>query len=292
MSSKIYISVPVNISRSMVNDIKKLCTESEVILPTERHRADDFIMLEQIKAGNVAEIPDILVILRPEILRERDYLVNSGFFDMDYRYDTNSFIRSKNFIDDRWVLKPIYIVPLLIIYNKGVEDPPVSWQSLMDEQFNAKILCTGETTPPAALFKYYLIHYYGDRGKDFVENGVAYRGAPIDVNLAVGKGEYDIGIIPLSFAKFSRGKNTSVCWPREGALALPQVMLLKKGYSEDVKRAADFLISEEKQRNLSQMAGFVPVIPNIPIPAEVTQNDRGLIWEGWDWFIKMTFHRV
>ena len=285
MCSRIYVSVPVNISRNVTTDIKRLCPDSDVIIPEKGHRADDYVMLKEIMAGNVDEIPDLIIVTRPEIMRERDYLVETGYFDTDYRYDTGSFVESGGFVDCEWVLKPVFVMPLLIFHNKDVKNPPDSWRSLLDERFRGKVLCTGKTTPPAILLRNFFSHRYGDQGRTFVADDVSYKGAPVDVNRAVGDGEYEIGIMPLAFAKFSRGANTSFCLPEEGALALPQVMLLKKGYGEDVKKVADYLISPGMQRSFSQNAGFVPVIPDVPVPSEVLEG--GMLWDGWDWFIEM-----
>lgn len=285
--NKIYISVPVNIARNITMGIKEICPDSEVFSSSKKYYADDLVFLEKIKAGNLEEVPDFIVTIRPEILWEKNYLVESGFFDSQYRYKVDSFIESKGFLDEKWILKPVFIMPLIIFYNKSVQNPPESWESLLEVRFKEKILCTNENTPPGSLFRKFYTHHFGDEGKDFVDNSVNYRGLPIDVNIAVGKGEYDIGIMPISFAKFSRDNSAAFCWPVEGALPLMQVMIMKNGFNEDSKKAADFLISEKVLQVFSQSAGFIPVNPDVAPPEEFVKNDMNLLWKDWDSFIDM-----
>ncbi|MBE9546670.1 MAG: ABC transporter substrate-binding protein [Proteobacteria bacterium] len=293
MGSKnsVYISVPVNISRNMIMSIREICTDSEVFSSSKKYYADDMAFLEKIKQGKIEEIPDIIVTIRPEILWEKNYLADSGYFDGQYRYDVDNFIGSKGFIDERWILKPVFIMPLIIFYNTNVQNPPESWESLMESRFKGNILCTNENTPPAILFRRFYTHSFGHKGKDFVDNSVNYRGLPIDVNIAVGKGEYDIGIMPISFAKFSRDNSADFCWPSEGALPLMQVMIMKNSFRDDSKKAADFLISEKTQQIFSKSAGFIPVIPDVTPPLEFLKNNRNLLWRGWDSFVDMAHIR-
>jgi hypothetical protein len=283
----VYISVPVNIARNIIMGIREICPDSEVFSSSKKYYADDLVFLEKIKQGNLEEVPDIIVTIRPEILWEKNYLADSGFFDGQYKYKVDSFIESKGFLDEGWIFKPVFIMPLIIFYNTSVQNSPESWQSLMEARFKGKILCTNENTPPACLFRQFYAYHFGDKGKDFVDNSVNYRGLPIDVNIAVGKGEYDIGIMPISFAKFSRDNSTAFCWPSEGALPLMQMMIMKKGCSDDSRKVADFLISEKVQQVFSKSAGFIPVIPDVAPPEEFIKNNMNLLWNGWEAFVDM-----
>lgn len=289
MSNKnnIYISVPVNIARNITMGIKEICPESEVFSSSKKYYADDLVFLDKIKQGKIDEVPDIMVTIRPEILWEKNFLSESGFFDNQYRYEVDGFIKSKGFLDETWIMKPVFLMPLIIFYNTSVKNPPESWESLMEPRFKGNIICTNENTPPGSMFRQFFIHTFKDKGKDFVDNSVNYRGLPIDVNIAVGKGEYDIGIMPISFAKFSRDNSAAFCWPPEGALPLIQMIIMKKNCSNDSKKAADFLLSEKVQQVFSNSAGFIPVIPNIAPPEEFIKNNMNLLWKGWDSFIDM-----
>ena len=286
-NNRLYISVPVNISRFIVNDLKKICPDAEVTTSSKRYYAEDLELMEKIRAGRIEEVPELIVTIRPELHGEKKFLAKTGVFDSGYRYQADSFIESKGFMDDQWIMKPIFIMPLIIFYNRALKNPPASWEDLLEPRFKGKILATNEMTPPASLLKLFYIHHFKEAGKDFIEKNLNYKGLPVDVNRAVAKGEFDIGIMPLTFAKFSKDNNASYCWPAEGALPLPQVMLLKKDFSEDAKKAADYLISKKTQEFLSQKAGFIPIIPDVLPPRELKENQMNLLWNGWEAFIDM-----
>ncbi|WED23850.1 ABC transporter substrate-binding protein [Vibrio sp. JC009] len=233
--------------------------------------------LEKIKAGKLDEVPDILVTIRPEFRWQKDQIINSQALDDEYQYDIDSELKVKNILDDNWILKPVFIMPLVIFYNKDIENPPESWSDLLDERFKGKIATTDEATPPAALLKRFFKQTKGEEGEAFVENSVNYIGLPIDVNRAVSRKEYDIGIMPLSFAMFSKDNATGICWPKEGALYLTQVMLMKKGYTEDSKKIADYLVSYEAQKMFSEGASFIPVRPDIEVPKLYAENNQSLL---------------
>lgn len=285
--NRIYISVPVNISRNLIMRVRELCPNSEVFSSSKKFYADDLTFLDKIKAGKIDEVPDLIVTIRPEILWNKDLLRNSGYFDASYRYGVGSFMESDGFLDDAWIFKPVFIMPLVLFYNKNVENPPESWESLMETRFKGKILCTDEKTPPASFFRQFYIKEFGEKGEEFVTSSVNYKGLPIDVNSAIGKGEYDIGIMPVTFARFSRNNNACFCWPKEGALPLMQVMLLKKDCNEESRKAAEFFVSEQVQKELSFNAGFIPVISGVNKPEVAVKNDMRLMWKGWDAYMAM-----
>ena len=285
--NKIYISVPVNAARNTLIELRKICPNSEVFNSTKKYYSDDLVFLEKIKEGKMDEVPDIMVTVRPELLWQKNNFKDLGFFDDEYKYDLDEDLKSKKLFDENWILKPIYIMPIVIFYNKDMQNPPQTWNDLLDPRFKGKIITTDEATPPTVLFKQFYKQALGQKGKDFVENDVAYVGLPIDVNKAVSNKEYDIGIMPLSFAMFSKDNGSAICWPKEGALHLTQVMIMKKGYNEETKKAADFLVSQKAQEMFSDGASFIPVIPNVEIPKQFNENNKTLFWDGWEKFIDM-----
>lgn len=285
--NKIYVSVPVNAARNTLMELRKICPNSEVFNSSKKYYSDDLVFLEKIKEGKMDEVPDIMVTVRPELLWQRDYFKSLGVFDDEYKYDLNSDLESKGLLDDNWILKPVFVMPIVIFYNKEMENPPKTWNDLLDPRFKGKIITTDEATPPAVLFKQFYKQALGQKGEDFVENDVKYLGLPIDVNKAVSKKEYDIGIMPLSFAMFSKDNGSAICWPEEGALQLTQVMIMKKGYSEEIRKAADFLVSQKAQEMFSNGASFIPVIPDVEVPKQYKENNKTLSWKDWASFIDM-----
>lgn len=274
-AAKIYISVPVNISRNIIMSVRDVCPEAKVFSSSKKYYADDLVYLNYIRSGEIDKVPDVFASIHPEMFAERKLLQACGHFDVDFRYETSGLVTSSGLADKSWTVKPVYLMPLIIFYNTSIANPPQSWAELMDDRFKGKILCTHEQTPPAILLKKVYQDHYPD-GLEFVEKHVHYRGLPIDVNKAVGSGEYDVGVMPVSFARFSRNNSANFVWPEEGALPLLQMMIIKKGCNETCRKAAEHLLSDSVQTIFSQQAGFLPVSPRILEPEIFEQNKKKL----------------
>ena len=287
MSDKLYISVPVNIARNTIVELRKICPEAEVFNSSKRFYQDDMLFLEKIKEGKMDEVPDLIVSIRPEIQWALDDLKALDVFDTDFRYPLRKGLTEQPLFDEEWLLKPIFVMPLVMFCSKDLKAPPTSWQELMEPRFKGKVITTDIATPPAALVRRQFCHSFGQQGERFIAENVAYRGLPIDVNKAVTTKEYDVGIMPLSFAAFSKDNSTRVCWPQEGALPLTQIMLMKKGYSPACEKAAQYLTSQLMQETFSRGASFIPVHPDVVLPKAYIENDQSLFWNGRDDFMTM-----
>lgn len=275
--NQVYISIPVNISRNVMVKARELCPNSQLMSSEKKHTLSDLYYLDMIKEGRFDEMPDIMVTIRPEFHWQKDERIYSQAFDDKYRYEVNTDLQRELIVDKNWILKPIFIMPIVIFYNSDMENPPQSWRDLLDEKYKGKIATTDEATPPVHLLKRFFKDTYADKGAEVVENHIDYLGAPIDVNRAVTNKEYEIGIVSLSFAMFSKNNAVKVCWPKEGALYLTQVMLMKKGYSEDSKKVADYLLSYDAQKMFSEGAGFIPVRSDVVAPKLYIENNRQLL---------------
>jgi hypothetical protein len=143
--NKIYISAPMNVYRNISVELKKICPNSEVC----NYHSNELIYLEKIKDEKIDELPDMLVSISPEILWKRDYINDSNLFDNEYRYDIDTNLKSKKLLDDKWILKPIYIMPIVIFYNKDMKNPPQTWNDLLEPRFKGKIITTDVASFPA-----------------------------------------------------------------------------------------------------------------------------------------------
>ncbi|NLV26176.1 MAG: ABC transporter substrate-binding protein [Methanomicrobiales archaeon] len=132
--------------------------------------------------------------------------------------------------------------------------------------------------------KFYIGSLLGDKAEKLFES-IVLDGLPIDVNKKVNEGIFDIGIVSLPFSRASRDQNVTLCWPEEGAFALPQVLIQKNGASEEALRVSNYLLSEDAQKFISDVGVMIPVNPVVPLPREVEENNMSLYWKGWDWFI-------
>ncbi len=287
MKDKIYISVPVNVARNTILEMKKICPDAEVFNSSQRFYQDDLFFLECIKNGNLEDVPDLLVTIRPEIQWALNALKELNRFDTQFRYPVRDGLTGNPLFDDTWLLKPLYVMPLVMFCSEDLEEPPTSWRDLLSERFCGRVITTDSATPPAALVRRLFVHLFGSEGERFITDHLAYRGLPIDVNKAVSSKEYAVGVMPLSFAAFSKNNSTRVCWPAEGALPLTQVMLIKNDAGEACLKAARHLVSQGMQQAFSEGASFLPVHPEVPLPKAYLDNGASLSWQGWQDFLAM-----
>ncbi len=273
------IGLPVSIARMLIQKIGPIVPDATII--TRRVQEEEV----EPHSGNPDEIPDLTTTHQISILRNRDRMAASGL------YETNpgrvSGMReelvTRGFEDPSGLFTTVCVVPVVLIYHREVQNPPVSWEDLLDPRWEGKI-----HVPSPVILKKLLTMYglslFQDRAERLFRN-VVFDGLPIDVNQKVNAGIYDIGVVSLPFARASRAGNVTICWPREGALALPQVMIQKKGVEEQVLPVCRYLLSEEAQQYLSDIGCMVPVNPSIPVPREAEENNLTFYWKGWDWFI-------
>lgn len=256
---------------------QRLCPESQVMGSMEKYTMSDVPHIENIKQGNIDLVPDMMVTIRPEVYWDKNKIIKPQYFDSEYRYELNPQLPTERILDKSWILKPIFIMPIVIFYNAQMQDPPRSWEDLLDKKYQGRIATTNEATPPVYLLKRFFKNTYGAQGTELVEKHITYLGPPIDVNRAITNKEYDIGIASLSFAMLSNNKISKLCWPKEGALYLTQTILLKKGYSDDSKKIADYLLSYETQKMFSDGAAFIPVRVDVEAPKLYIDNNQKLL---------------
>ncbi len=79
------------------------------------------------------------------------------------------------------------------------------------------------------------------------------------------------------------GKNVATLIPDEGSIIVPQMLFMRKDASEQTKTLAKELFGKNIQRFFSQLGALMPVIEDIPLPAEI-KNNKKFYWKDWKWF--------
>ena len=241
-------------------------------------------------SSDFAKVPEWITTHQLSIIERRDEIIASGNYEClkDRLPAMRSDLDLLGFDEPTGYMKPICIVPIVMIHSREVKDPPTSWADLLDERWKGRIT----TSAPDILVKlltFYANALFGENAERLVAN-IVFDGIPIDTNLHVDNGEADVGIIPLPFARASRKGNVFMRWPEEGALSIPHVVIHKKGSFEDTRALSEFLLSEDVQRYMSETGMLMPVHPGVPLPPEVEQNNLNLYWKGWDWFLEGLGH--
>ncbi len=284
MKPKIYLFVPINIGRNLESLLKRKAPNTEFVTPSSS--SEELKYFEKIFTNPTRkELPELIVTLQPEILkyfakdevRQHFENISTDFAPLRKDLDAVKFNSTSEYI------KPLLFVPLIMLINKDLKNPPTAWRDLFDKQFNGKILLPDAQTPVSIAFNSLMKNMAnGEDTTDFF-NSMKYSGLPFDVITGVNKGFYDVGILPLPFARYNMGKNLNTIIPDEGSMVLPQMMFLRKGASDETKAVANDLFGKNIQRFFSQLGALIPVIEDIPLPIEIKNNTK-FYWENWEWF--------
>ena len=291
MKSKIFIFVPINIGRNLESLLKRKAPNTEFITPSSsseelKYFADIF------KNPVKEELPELIVTLQPNILKyfEKDEVrkhyvdFNNDFPILREDLDTLNLNSTMSFV------KPLLYTPIIMLVNKDVKNPPKSWKELLDSRFNGKVLAPDAQTPVSIAFDFIMRDIAdGDNTSEFF-NEMKYSGLPFDVITGVNKGYYDVGILPLPFARYNMGKNLETLIPEEGAIVLPEMMFIRKDASPETIEVAKDLFGKNIQRFFSQLGALIPVIEEIPLPAEIKQ-EMNLYWKSWDWYKELIINK-
>lgn len=197
-------------------------------------------------------------------------------------------LSARGFEDPQGYFHPIFLIPLLIIYNQKLvpaNNAPQKWEDLLDEKWRGQILFPERHLPASRALLALMQDLFPDRYADFLKH-IVFRGSPVDVKNAVDEGQYPVGVNKVSFARFSRHKNLAMVWPSEGAFGLPNIMLWRVGTDEALLDVGHFLRSAPLQEFFLRN-GYIPVSAEVPMLPEAEINNCRLFWKGWDWFLKM-----
>ncbi|HIP82422.1 MAG TPA: hypothetical protein EYH19_02420 [Desulfocapsa sulfexigens] len=282
MDQKVLIFVPINIGRNLDNLLRKEISGVEFITP--KSPGEEFEHIE-LALSNPEEAPDVIISLQPEIIRSLEMIESSGHFE---KIQKDEFVVRQEFKDDFEdagdYLQPLFLAPLILIANGDIENPPRGWQDLAD-RFKGRVIAPSVDTPAATVFNA-VMRDMSAENKNFCDE-LTCSGLPVDVIMSVNSGLFDVGVIPLPFARYNIAKNAKPVYPEEGAMVLPQIALVKKGAGKQAKKTIDYLYGANIQRFFSQLGGMVPMREGIPIPKEVEKKNANFYWKGWDWYKKI-----
>jgi hypothetical protein len=279
MSRLIDVGLPVSVARVLARNLQAVAPDEQIAVRRVQEAEHEPHPLDE------EGIPDLTITHQISIMRNREAMVSSGYYETfdGLLPEMRSDLKARGFDEPTGYFKPICFVPLVIIHNRRVRDPPTSWEDLLDRRWKGRI---GVPSPVILkkLVTFYAKNLFGGEADRLFDNVVS-EGLPIDVNLKVDDGSLDVGIVSLPFARSSRNGNVSLCWPGEGALPLPEVLICKKGAGDAALRVGEYLLSDDVQRYISDVGIMVPVNPGIPLPREVEENGLNFFWKGWDWFV-------
>ncbi len=144
-------------------------------------------------------------------------------------------------IDQAGKLFPISVYPLALIYNKALVKQGTllnSWQDLFNQQF--KVVFPDRDKPLTRAVGAYLLDKYPEQFKQF-ESRVTYAGGPKDIIRKVASAKYHMAMTLGPFAMMAPKQKIAIHYAKEGFVAMPQLLAVKKGNKEALQIAAMFL---------------------------------------------------
>ena len=284
MQSKIFIFVPINIGRNLESLLKRKAPNTEFITPSSS--SEELKYFADIFENPVKEeLPELIVTLQPDILKyfEKD-AVKKHYIDFASDFpELRADLKAMDLDSSMSFVKPLLYTPIIMLVNKDVKNPPRSWKDLLDSRFHGKVLAPDAQTPVSIAFNFLIKDIANGRSTDEFFNTMKYSGLPFDVITGVNKGFYDVGLLPLPFARYNIGKNLETLIPEEGAIILPEMMFIRKDASPGTIEVAKYLFGKNIQRFFSQLGALIPVIEEIPLPVEI-KEEMNFYWKGWNWY--------
>lgn len=277
---KIDVGLPMSIARMLTPKIQEIAVGMEINV--RRIQEEEQKPLPE-KQENIS---DLIITHQLSVMKNRDSMISSGHYETPGKMlpEMRPDLKEIGFVEPTGYFTTICLVPVVIIYNRLIINPPLSWHDLTDQRWKGRI---GASSPEILrkLLKFYAKALLGKDAEKLISN-VVFDGMPVDQNLKVDEGSLDTAIVPLPFTRASRNKNVTMCWPEEGAVCLPQVLIHKKGSLKQTLKISKYLLSENVQRFISETGMMIPVNPDAGPPPEVEKNNLNIFWKGWDWFIE------
>ncbi|AZO95996.1 ABC transporter substrate-binding protein [Halocella sp. SP3-1] len=290
--AKVLVHCPLNISRTMGEMLKGFIRQlnkkygMDVRVEIQPHRPTEEHLFEKyVKEGN---IPDLTIGHANDFAELSDDIMKEYFQPFSDLFPLRKELLDLKFTDPAGYFHTFALVPYAIIYNHKIlkkEEAPCIWENLLEPQWEGRILLPDEFRTVSVIINSYMKTRFPQRYDDYRANTV-FEGNPVDVVSAVDQGQYPVGIVNISFSRFSREKNVSSKWPDDGTFCVPQIMVWKKGIDERLLELGEYIMSEEMQKFFAQQS-FIPAAPEILLPQEAENNECRLIWEGWGHFLKI-----
>ncbi len=277
---KIDIGLPLSVARVLTPKIQEIAEGMEIDVRRIQEEEQNPLPVKQ------EDIPDLIITHQLSVMKNRDSMISSGHYKAPGKLlpEMRPDLKEIGFDEPTGYFTPICLVPVVIIYNRLIDNPPLSWQDLTDQRWKGRI---GASSPEILrkLLRFFVKALLGKEAESLISN-VVFDGMPVDQNLKVDEEALCTAIVPLPFTRASRNKNVTMRWPKEGAVCLPQVLIHKKGSLKQTLKISEYLLSDDVQRFISETGMMIPVNPDVSLPNEVKENNLNIFWKGWDWFIE------
>jgi ABC-type Fe3+ transport system substrate-binding protein len=288
----VLLHCPLNISRSLGKMMEEFCRplqekhKIEIQIQVQPHRSSEESLFKSYFEKD--DLPDLTVGQVDDFANLPAGYLSAHFRSLPGRYPVRQELADIGFTDVNGYFHPFVIIPFAIFYNQNLleeKDLPRTWKDLLDTRWQRQILMPDDSRMVSVIIKSFMEADFPDDFSNFKAN-VIHQGSPVEVVNAVDEGKYPLGITNIAFARISSQKNIRIIWPQDGLFCMPQVMVWSQKAAEPLLEIGDFLMSRPVQEYLA-MQSFVPVSPDVPLPALISDHNCSLRWKGWESFLNV-----
>lgn len=251
------------------------------------HELSYYPMLDNIT--DIDELPDIIMASDVNNFFHKpfvDRFINAGLFETYSPLPLNDYLEKAGFSDPQNNYTNYTTNLLVIVVDKKRlkgRPKPHQWNDLLNPEFKNDIIMRGEDN---FFCNAVMLPFYKDIGIDAIKilaNNIKSGLHPAEMVKMAGKDNPNgaaIYIMPYFFSKRIKSNYVETIWPKDGAIASPVFLLVKKDKAEEHKKLLDFIFSKDTAEML--LGRYFPAIhpeishENFPEPVK---------WLGWD-FLK------
>ena len=278
--TRIHLAVPPNIARTLIQDLSRLFPEAEIIPPMTHDEMDHFFTHE---FGHEEASAHLTLTAYPQALQralspEHTHLFAPMPQSLPPMREELIQIGLK---ESHPLFRCVCVVPMMILISNQLESSVSGWADLVATTQGDKVVIPPHNTPAPNLFRLYMAELCGETGVQFADSVHATL-LPQDINKSIDEGTYLAGMAFPAFARTSRGGNTQAIWPKEGAVAIPLMALIRKDAPKEAQNILNALFSHDIQNRLAREGLFVSVRDDVPLIDEMIENQNTLAWCGWN----------
>jgi ABC-type Fe3+ transport system substrate-binding protein len=272
-------------SEAFLNDNNDLFDDLNYLIEGNvNHELSYYPLLDSIKDAH--ELPDIIMASDVNNFFHRPFIdrfIKNDVFESYVPFQPNSYLENSGYADPNkhFTMFTANMLVMVVDKNKlGKRKMPEEWSDLLAPEFENDIIMRGEDN---FFCNAVLLPFFKDKGMDAIKilaKNIKSGQHPAEMVKLAGADKKEgaaIYIMPYFFSKRIKNKNVEVIWPRDGAIASPVFLLVKKSKIQEHKVLLDFLLSKDTAEML--IGRFFPATH-----PEVSHNSfpENVKWLGWD----------
>lgn len=244
---------------------------------------------EQVKTGDINEIPDILMSAGFDLFFDRELM--GQFLDSDV-FEASTDEINKDFCNDYIDLRDpskkyliTGVVPAVFLVNKNELNGrkiPETWEDILSEEFEDSVAVPmGDLD----LFNALVVSIYKEYGMDGISKlARSYMKNLHPAQMVKEKSRNSsttpaVSIIPYFFTQMINDDSQIAVWPKDGAVISPIFMIAKKDKKDMIQPVIDFFMSPEVGKVFSANGKFPSTNKDVDNGLSPEQKFK---WVGWD----------